>query len=365
MGTTIQEVLSPNRLLGAVKVIDGDLPVEHLPQSLLSGPVVTPVDGENGYIIRGAGTNRVAKQAMKGSASRPMTVSGIEKRPQVLIHSASHFEVKFATLQGLTDPRNGMEEQLSTAEVARQLQETVTLRKNLRTACITSAFVLGKIYFDGNGNLLPSSSGAVITVDYQIPSGNTGDVGGIRDASWATASTKVMTHIQQIHKLMMVKARRRIGCAIYGSAIYDYLLNNTTVKAYLAQNPIMQNSFYTNGMIPNGFGGIPYWYPGDMGFYEDASGTTQTLCPTDGVTFFPAPAPDWYQLQEGIEPVPTNAFGHNQDFEALMKSCQFQRGMWQYGTGETDPLRAKVVFGDNFLPAIHVPETVIILDAVP
>lgn len=369
MGTTIQEILAANTLLGVTDKIIGGLPNYHLPSSLFGGSTTQPVEGNTGFIIRGEGTQRAAKQAIRGSASRPRTVSGLGQRPEVLIHSAEHVEIKVDTLMGLMDTNNGQRAQVARGEVARIQREAATLSQNLRVAAITSAFALGKIYFNGDGELLPSSSGAAITVDYGVPSGNQNQInwdgsGAIIDATWATATTKILKHIEQIKAAAVKKAGRPLAHAIYGSNIMQYLLDNNYTKDLIYRNTRANDAALMTGQVTFPLGGLTWW-PGYYGFFADKDGALQTLVGPDTIVFIPEPDPSWYQMQEGFEPVPTEDFGVKADLVALLASCQFRQGIFQYAEGKTDPVSGKLVYGDNFLPAIHVPECVFIADVTP
>lgn len=364
MPTALHEVLGTQVMLGATQKIAGELPIQHLPESLLRGRCVRAVGSNTGYIIRGEGTNRVARQSQRGSPGRAVTISGSKRTPQVLLHSGNTFNLPFDLLQNLINPRTSQDELISKTEVARQQAEAATLSMNLRTMCVTSAFGLGHIYFDQNGKLLPSSSGAVLDVDYSIPANNQNQLNGIIGASWATTTTKIITDLQQIQKQAIVNSRRPIRHAIYGVDVFDYIYDNAQAQAYLARNPMMQDAFI-KGVIPNGFGGIANWYPGDLGFYEDESGTTRTIFSGDKIAFFPDPDPSWYELQEGVEPLPADGFSNAGDFALLLEKCVMANGMFTYAYGTVNPVEGHYVFGDNFLPSIHVPEAVFIADVVP
>jgi len=369
MATTIQEILSAQALLGVTDKVLGGLPTMHLPSGLLGGSTTQPVMGNSGYIVRGEGTQRVAKQAMQGSTSRPRTISGLTAKPEVLIHSAENFEMKFETLQGLLDTGTGVAAQIARSEVARMQREAATLSANLRTAAVTSAFALGKIYFDGNGDLLPSSSGAAITVDYGVPAANQNQInfdglGAIIDVTWATATTKILKHIEQIKAAAVKSTGRPLAHAIYGANIMSYLLDNNYTKDLIFRNTRANDAALMTGQVNFPLGGLTWW-PGYHGFFADSAGTRQTLIGADTIVFLPEPDPSWYQMQEGFEPVPSENFGVQTDLLSMVANAQMRQGIFQYSQGKTDPLSAKLVYGDNFLPAIHVPEAVFIADVTP
>jgi hypothetical protein len=358
MATSLREILAPDVLYGTVQRIKETLDTSFMPPEFLSPALSVPTLSDSGYIVVGQGTNRTAGQAMKGSASRPVTLSGLERRPQVLIHSAHNYEVKYDVLQGLQNPRNQTEEEISRFEIDRRTAEATKLSMALRFGSILNMLGSGENWFDGNGNLLGSSSGAAFTIDYGVPANNKNQLNGIISASWATATTKIITHCQAVQKQAMINAQRPIRAAVYGKNIFDYIVDNNQAKEFLNRNPQMQTSI-AQGLIPDGFGGIAKWYPGWLHGFETAAGTYVTPIGDTKVVFLPEITSDVYTMFEGHEPVPSDSFGAF-NIENLASSVSLQRGMFAYAQGETDPVRAKVVFGDNFLPSLHLPSCVFI-----
>lgn len=363
-GTTIDMVLGAEVLLGATKIAAEALPSRHLPPKLLQG---RPVGSNTGYVMVGQGTNQVAKQAHRGSAARPITLSGMSRRPEMLLHSSNSIEIKADTLVNLVNPANGQVEQFAKAEVAREVNECTKRSVNLRNAAITSLFGLGKVWFDINGDILPSSSNAVVTIDPGIPANNLNQANSMISASWETASTPIMTNLQNIQKQHLVNAKGRCGPiehAIYGLDLFNYIYNNTQAQAMIQFNPVYQAAF-AQGVIPQGFAGIKNWWPGYLGFYNNASDSTVTPFAADTLALFPEPDGSWYDLQEGVQPIPSGNFGSAADLNSLAANITIANGMFTYAFGTLNPVGGTMVFGDNFLPAIHIPECVWVLDVKP
>ncbi len=361
MGTTIHEVLAASTLLGVTDKIVGGLPNYHLPPGMLptSG---RPVQGNVGYIVRGNGANahKAAKQAMRGSKSRPRTVSGLEQKPEVLIHSAENVSLKLDVLQGLMSDENTTAGQFARSEVARVQRESATLSRNLRVAAVTSMLGVGHIYFNSDGELLPSSSGAVIDVDYSIPANNQNQLNGIIDVKWDTATAKIHKHVELIHEAALQTCGRPIKYAIYGANVKSYLLANNYTKDQITRNQRVNEGM--TGAV-TGFDLFDIrWIPAYGAFFKDSSDAYQKLIANDKVVFLPEPDPSWFEMQEGFEMIPTAGFGTGGDLLSLLQSSTPRQGIFQYAYGNVDPMSATLVYGDNFLPALHVPESVFIAD---
>lgn len=362
MATSIEQVLGTEVLLGATGTAASALPVRHLPPSLLSG---TPIGANTGYVVVGQGTNMTTKTAARGSAARPLTISGMSRRPEVLLHSSNSIEIKADTLVNLINPANASVEQFARAEVARQVNECTKRSMNLRIQSVTSMFGLGAAWYDVNGDPLASSSNAVVTVDPGIPANNRNQLNGLITASWATASTPIVKNLMNIQKQCLVNSKGRTGPiehAVYGADIFDYIYNNTQAQAMIRNNPVYMTAF-SQGVIPNGFAGIKNWWPGYFGFYDNASGTTVTPFAGDTLALFPEPDSSWYELQEGIQPLP-GGFNTAPDLNSIAANTVIASGMFSYAYPTMNPYGATMIFGDNFLPAIHIPEVVFIADVV-
>lgn len=361
MGTTIHEILAANTLLGVTDKIVGGLPNYHLPPGMLPDRG-RPVQGNVGYIVRGDGANahKAAKQAFRGSKSRPRTVSGMEQKPTVLIHSAENMAVKLDVLQGLLADDGTVAGQFSRSEVARMQREAATLSRNLRVAAVTSMLGIGHIYFNTDGELLPSSSGAVVDVDYSIPANNQNQLNGIIDVKWDTATAKIHKHVELIHEASLQASGRPIKYAIYGANVKSYLLANNYTKDQLTRNARVNDAMTA---AVSGFDLFDIrWIPAYGGFFRDSSDAYQKLLANDKVIFLPEPDPSWFEMQEGFEMIPTAGFGTNGDLLSLLQNAAPRQGIFQYAYGNVDPMSATLVYGDNFLPALHVPEAVFIAD---
>jgi len=226
-----------------------------------------------------------------------------------------------------------------------------------------SALFKGYLYFDGEGNLLNSATGAVVTIDYQVPAGNQdqcdmlGD-GSIIDAKWSAVGTDIHTHIQAILKAALKLTGLPLTTAYYGTNILDYLLKNTILSELIVRNVGTQQAFI-NGQIPDGFLGIQKWVPAQNAYYVDADNSYQDLMDDDDVVFTPTVSPIWYEFIEGSYPVPTNIGAVAADAVGAMSNILQKYGMFSYATVLNDPVTVKQNAGDTFLPVVKNPNAIV------
>lgn len=367
MATTIQNVLGNRNLLGLVDAILPGLPTGHLPPGLLSTAVRRGVQGNTGTYFKQDGAQKTARHTAYGGVSRLRTVSGLAEQPVVLLSPKESIDLKAHSLINLLSPEGGVQ-RMGEAEVARQVKECMTLTQNFRIAAITAMFGLeGHIYLDGDGNLLPSSSNAVIDVDAGIPAGNLDQLGGIIGTTWATNTTDIIGDVLAIHQLAVQTSGRPLVHAIYGKNIATYLLTNDKVKELINNTPQLALNVATGGasIIPQGLFGLTWW-PGYMGFFRDNDGTVRAPIGDDTIVFLPETDSGWFEIVEGTEPVPMAGFGSpGADLSAVLSNVEQRQGQYAYSYGQLDPVGAKMVYGDTFLPVIKSPESVFVADVVP
>lgn len=362
VGTNLQSVLGGRQLSRAINLVKSGVPSDHLPAALLTP--TEGIEGVNHTMRQYTGTRKTLRRAEYGAASRRHTPKGVKEQPVVLNHFSENISIKAATLINL-ESDNGDRQRLGEQEVARQVAEARTVIDNTRVSSVAFSLALGKIHYNSDGELLSSSSGAQYTVDYGIPAGNLNQVamnGGstIFAQSWTGANAKIHQHMIELHKRYPQYTGYKIGAALYGSNILNYLVRNDDVRAYTKNSPQFQSSFYSGMVIPDGFLGVEKWYPAYQSHYEKEDGTIAEIFDPDSITFIPTPSTEWYGMVEGTTPVPGSFGTSKPDLSSVLADVSTQRGRWSYAYGTVDPVGATMVFGDTSLPEILVPNAVVI-----
>jgi len=367
MSTGLEEVLGYENLLGVIQDPKGGVPDNILPPEFNSPALVKPTVGNTGTYTKVASTRRVAQIVAYGSASRRQDLAGVTDVPVKCIHSYEHVVHDVPTLQNLRAEDGSARQRRGKQTVARQTAEFRRRGNNLRLAAIYSAFGLGKIYVDSEGNMLHSSSGKTYEVDFGIPSGNQDQLdvlgdGSIIDASWATAGTDIGAQIRALKTASRKLTGYEPEVALYGSNIPGYFEANTNAKNLLNASPALAEAMIRHD-IPKGFNGLD-WYPAYGAFFVDKNGTKRDFFGADTVVFMPRPSADWFEIVEGTFPVPTD-LTISGDAAAALENFEDVQGMFSYAELATDPPGIKQYGGDTFLPCIKVPGAVFIADVTP
>lgn len=232
-------------------------------------------------------------------------------------------------------------------------------RKAANTRIATKLKVLhdGVIYWDGSGNLLPTSSGAVETHSFQVNANNQSQLNGIIGASWALSNTNIPLHLRLLKK----RARRLTGYklryAFYGENVPGYLLQNQYIQQHFVRNPGRNADFLESNEVGDL---LDYtWVPAYEAFWEDQSATNQDIWNADQVVFTPEPDEQWWDIHEGSYPKPTSIYQVAADGEAAMRNnMDWIRGMGGYGLVLHNPPTCNNYYFDTFLPLLKNPDTI-------
>jgi len=355
---TIEEILKASNMQGTIETVKSGVPNPFDPAFLTT---TRPVDGDYAEYRKVEGNRQLAQRVAYGAPSKNVTLKGVSEIPVKLIHVFENIRHKPAVMNNLLSD-NEQRQLLGEQEIGRQTKDFKVRFMNLRISAVASALALGAVYFNADGQLLSSSTGAVVTIDYGVPAGNKNQLnwdtnGNIISASWGTAATNIVAQMSDLTSAAIKLTGYPIDTAYYGENVAGYLSANTAVLAFAARVPAMATSL-AQGVIPDGLMGIPKWRPAMNHMWEDEDGDLTTVWGANGVTFVPAVDTSWYDLLEGSIPVPGNLGAITDDGLSALANLSMARGMFNYAHVTSDPVGIKHLAGDTMLPVIKVPKSV-------
>jgi len=358
MAADIQSVIGARNLIGLIQGVVSGVPADVMPPAFLSAN--RSVEGATGEYTRVEGTRKTARLVQYGAPSVKRGLQGISEVPIKLLHTFEHQHHTAATLLNLQAEDSPAKQARGKQTIARQVKEFGTLFRNLRVSAVYSAFAKGAIYFDGDGNLLPSSSGAMTTVNFQVPAGNQSQLnvfgsGDVLNANWDTAATDLHAQMRALHKAARKLTGYPLRYAFYGENIPGYIYANTTAQAFITGVPSLSEQA-AKATIPNGLFGFN-WVPVDEAFFVDKDDAYQDWFGADQIVFTPAPSPDWYEFVEGSYLIP-RSLNLTKDASAALGQVEEVTGAFSYATLEDDPTGIKHLAGDTFLPIVKVPDAI-------
>jgi len=364
---TLQDLIGYRVMTGIIQNPAGGIPANILPAEFTR--VTRRITGNQCSWIQISGNRQVAQLVAYGDPAKRRNVSGVSERSAILGHTFEEHSIPAAVLSHLQAYDNPQRQLMGQQEIDRRLKEFRTILNNWRLAILHSVLANGKIWFDKDGNLLPSASGAAVTVDFGIPTSGDVCAGNIASNTgtkilttagaekWSIAGTNIPKHVQMLQKLAARYTGYQLEYAFYGENVLGYLLSNTAIQTLFVNNGQLQASLM-QGVIPDGFLGIRKWVPVDRAFYVDASGTVQAFFNPEKVVFTPAPTPEWWDVVEGTFPVPTNLGGVAADAAEAATWVDEVSGMFSYAVLTHNPVGLNHFYGDTFLALQRVTKAV-------
>ena len=197
---TMNDILSGKNLVGLIKGTVSGIPLRVAPE-LLANP--RRVKGNMATYRKVDGNRQLAKITQYGSPSKKRKQTGVSEVPVSLVHSFENVECNIAAMMNLNTAESDMEQEFGRAEVIRQTREAKTGLDSLKTTMVHSALFKGAVHVDGDGNVLPSVSGAKYTIDYGVPAGNRDQLdvfgaGDIIGTTWDNAAAPIVADIKKI-----------------------------------------------------------------------------------------------------------------------------------------------------------------------
>jgi hypothetical protein len=254
------------------------------------------------------------------------------------------------------------QDQWSLRNVTWQGGEFARRFENLRIAAVNMTTAQGTLWFDTNGNLLPSSSGATLTVSQGVQSTNFGTLNGLLTGSYADPNFDIVTfQTQKLKPRALEDTNYPTRTAIYGANIPGYFANNTYVKLAWGYQAEYAKPYLAGGVVPPGFNGFE-WIAAAEEYWQDQNGNNQLIFPPDQITFMPTVDKGTWTMFVGSELIPTQ-FGPLPTGEAALKSFAEKFGRWRYAyIPQGTTFQIMDVAGDTFLPRLKVPNSTYFLD---
>lgn len=324
------------------------------------------VPGNKAKYIVYQGTRQTARILEFGAPPRQSHKKDIDEQSITLLHSSEELQFKdeLLTILRMWD-KYDHQHMWAKEQIALHGANHRQRFDNLRKTVVHSFLANGKCWFDTNDNLLDTSSGAVQTIDQNIPAANIGTLSseGVVTASWATNTTDIVRAVNNLKMVALHRTGYPLKYAFYGKNVAGYIAANTTMQNYMARNPVMNQKFISTGTIPDGTLDLT-WIPVQNAFFENAAGTVKEIFPADQVTFFPELNSNTYTMFEGSMLVPSS-FGPMADAMAALSSAQEVYGMFRYAHASFKPFTIFDVIGDTFMPRFKVPSSVFLIDTTP
>lgn len=327
--------------------------------------------GDAARLMVRRGQRKTAQRTEYVSQAKSRGLVSIGYKDMKMVHFFEVMAVDPNVLIKLRDTTNYTNQTHGREELNEQARQYAQLFRNTEIAIRQLVLAQNILYFSIDGNLLPSSSGAAYTFDFNVAASHKNQLNDgvttIIGASWATTSTDIPGQILALKKRARRVTGLRLRYGMYTEKIPGYFASNTEVQAYLSRdnNLGMRNHFLNTGELPPGLFGLEWVPVYEEGFFEDATGTNQEIWNVDQVVFTPAPdANEWWRMQYGSLYVP-RSINVSGEGAAVLDNCDIRYGMGGYGAVNLNPIRADMYYFHTFLPALQNPDAIYNADVTP
>jgi len=360
MGRSIQQVLAPKTIRKAVSQLE--LPGTSLQKLFGWGMNGTNRERQSGrhfsYDIfdasRKIATGRVPGQA--ASRQQPHRVGHVQGTFPRAAEVISLLDEDLLNRRRLGGPVNELDsggESYLTKQEAYLAQRFANL-----VEFQTAAMVRGSYTYDEDGDdLRHGFSGGELTIDFQVPSGNQGQLdmlgdGAILDADWSDASTDIPLHLQEINAAMVRLTGLGLSHVALTGTGWQYVVNNTKVQTLGGSANVVFEAMQRVGAgeFSAVLRAIPWvtFHVVDYGLdvWDGSSEVFQRLIDDDYAAFLPEPSPRWVQYLEGSEVVTEGPGG--------IRAEQF--GFYPHAYPTHDPSGWNLCAVTNGIPALYTPK---------
>lgn len=272
-----------------------------------------------------------------------------------LLHNNESFPIDYIMFQKLHAFEQYVQDE-GMDWIAYQIDARGKRRQNARIITLASTLRYGTIYWDANGNLLPSSSGSAYSATFNVPATHQNQCNGNISASWALFNTDIPGDCRNLQQYSAFETGMMLETALYGKNIPRYITQNDYVQAFMARDRVRTENFISTAEVMDRMFSISRWIPVYTSFFEDQAGVNQPLWNDDGITFLPSiKQPDkmeWANMYEGSYPVP-RTIDVQMDLGGIWGNVDIEYGMFGYSIPCLTPPGREIVTGDTWLWALR------------
>lgn len=307
-----------------------------------------------------------------GAPARTMAIGSARERTFNAYVTFNVMDAPGEILTALREPDSYAIQEKGKTELNRLLKKFKLRHKRFKDVILRNLIVKGVVYLNASGEILDSSSGAVLTINTDIPAGNQGNVGGVVSALWSVAGTDIYTQLDNIRRVA-ARAFVPVPMHIWMNAANFYALRNNTgsgLQTYFSRNAELNNAV----MRVNDAGmAVEHTLTDVNGFtwhflisaYQDKDGAAVDAIPLTGagsVVMTPDPKGDWFAKANGRTLVP-NSLEPAGSLEEALRNMPYQEGEFFYAKMEHNPPKLEIYEGDKFFAGFNEPGAVFQLTA--
>lgn len=324
-------------------------------------------DGDEVEFVVYDDTRQAAPINPKGAPARQLDLQGATKKKFVPVHAYNEVVIPQASVDYLRMTERPEIQDRGLEEIKRQMELFARQHRATRSITLAKALSGGLIYFDVNGQVLESSSGAATTIDLGVGATHKSQLAHVSNGSsdiigtaWDNASASILTDLEQIREAAeydKAPTPRHVWLHTCGK---PWILTNTEIKAFVQyQNPqAMQHlNVFSGGGDTLVIGDWTFHFYN--GTYVGADGSTvRPLIPKTGAIITPdVNDGTWFRHYETSETVPLME-GIVSSYDQLASMTDKRFGDYAYLKLVDNPVKTVLRMGMNFFYGFADPNAV-------
>lgn len=248
-------------------------------------------------------------------------------------------------------------QQKGRSEISRIMGKFVERHRTLKELIIARVLTDGVVYYDGQGRVLSSSSGAAGTADFGVPAGNKGTIGGLIGESElfdnpSADIPEILSAIDESAEAASVPIPTDVW--VHRSNIPG-LTNNLKYQTWAVRNPAHADAVLNGGIVENLWGKT--WHFVGHRYDDPITGSSTPYIPTTKAILTPPPNSNVFRAVNGVTNVPSD-IGISSSWEEALNSVQEMVGQYAYAKLVDDPIKLIAYVGDKFLFALNEPQAI-------
>ena len=343
---TILDLLDPQVLSSAYQQMQTTKPTL-LGDTFLTNPEQIP--GDSFELFIDPFESKPAPMNTPGAEARVIQASGADSKVQTLFASFNKLAFSEKVMYALREPDSPTLQRQGRTEIRRQMEHFKARQMLTKEVALAKILSVGTVYLNENGDILESSSGAVVSADFNIAAGHKSQLdwdggGDLITASWATDGTSIATHIETIKiaaQKQGVPTPKHIWC---NSNMKTHLRSNTEFQTWASASANISEQTAAGETIQGLFGMTWHFYDGT---YQNASGTETLLIPDNIAIFTPDPTDSVFRVTQGLTMVPSQ-IGVTASIEEALGNLMEVYGEYAYAKLTDDPIQLLAYMGDKW-----------------
>lgn len=290
----------------------------------------------------------------RGAVARVIDKNGKSSREAAMFVQFNKQQFSQDVFMAVLNSENGRMIEAKAASEVDFHTEHARLRHKMSKEALAAKLLTGQtVYLDQNGDLREATDNTYDAITFGFLSAHQGQlnngVSSIISASWATAGTKILDHIENLQIRAASENQPPVTRAIMNSGMKTYLRANTQFKEWIAASPnLAERTLKGDSIDVIGSLKFEFW---DQTYLND-SGTYSKIIPDNMVIFLPATM-DWVQPLRGLTLVPTSI-----EVGSGLNNLNEAYGEFAYTKMSEDPVGMDSYMGDVFGWCVKEPSAV-------